>query len=88
MMVLMKDEKHTLLLYTRWDGWKYSIVDLDFIHKIRITLQGALYPWRNSKFHFIKSPPDLRLASCHVSRESKSHCWNEFRPLFKAFLYY
>ena len=40
------------------EGW-VGVLDrcFDFIHKIRVSLQGALRPWRNSKFHFIISPP-------------------------------
>ena len=28
---------------------QYQIVGFDFIHKIRITLQGTSHAWRNSK---------------------------------------
>ena len=60
----------------------------NFIHKIRITLQGALRPWCNSKFHFIKFLPDLILdirpflykaeshTSKHLSSKSHSKCVN------------
>ena len=50
------------------------MVDFDFIHKIRATLQGASRRLRNYKFHFRISPPDTILVLHHVSGEMKSHC--------------
>ena len=45
----------------------------NFIHKIRITLQGALRHWCNFKFHFIKFEPDLLLAIRPLPYKAESH---------------
>lgn len=47
------------------------MVDFDFIHKDRITLQGTSRPWRKSKFHFMKSPPNIILVIRLIWHETK-----------------
>ena len=46
---------------------------LNFIHKIRITQQGAMRPWCNFKFHFIKFQPNLTLDIRPFSYKAESH---------------
>ena len=45
----------------------------NFIHKIRIALQGASHPLCNSKFHFTNFSPDLILDIRLFPYKEESH---------------